>query len=106
VEAQKYRQYIEALEAAWGPLPAIARTAVREAGRAAVELERLGMDLESSRRGKRRRDAARIRRQQFMLREQLCRLERRIQELASGRPNGDDPLSGVKRAVEQAARRR
>jgi hypothetical protein len=106
VEAQKYRHYVEAVEAHWGPLPAVAQVVVREAGRAAVELERLGMDLEAARRGNRRGDASRVRRQQFMLREQLGRLERRIEELA-GRRTGQtaDPLADVKRAVEAARKR-
>ncbi len=106
MEAKRYRAYIEAVEAAWGPLPPVARIVLREAGRAAVELERLGMDLEAARRAHRRADASRVRRQQFMLREQLGRLERRIEELA-GRQNGhaSDPLAELKRAVEAARER-
>ena len=106
VDAKRYRAYCLAIQAAWGPLPAVALPTLREAGRAAVELERLGGDLEAARARARRRDAARIRRQQFMLREQLGRLERRIEELAT-RPNGHerDPLADVKRAVAAARKR-
>ncbi len=81
-DARRYRAYCVAIQAQWGPLPAVALTTLREAGRAAVELERLGLDLETARGRKRRQDAARIRRHQFMLREQLGRLERRLEELA------------------------
>ena len=106
VEAKRYRAYVEAVEAHWGPLPPVARVVLREAGRAAVELERLGHDLEQARVLKRRRDAGRVRRQQFMLREQLGRLERRIEELATRRNGYErDPLADVRRAVQEAKRR-
>ena len=84
-------------------MPAIALTTLREAGRAAVELERLGLDLEAARARNRRRDAARIRRQQFMLREQLARLERRLEELSAKRNGQSDPLADVRRAVAAKA---
>jgi hypothetical protein len=84
-------------------LPAIAMSALREAGRAAVELERLGFDLESARRRKRVREARTIRKQQFMLREQLARLERRLEELGATRTA--DPLRAVRLAVAEAANR-
>lgn len=97
--AQRYRGYCVAIQAQWGPLPAVALPTLREAGRAAVELERLGHDLELARGRNQRRDAARIRRQQFMLREQLGRLERRLEELSVSNKRGADPLADVRRAV-------
>jgi hypothetical protein len=81
-DARRYRAYVVALQAQYGPLPAIALGTLREAGRASVELERLAVDLEHARGRKRVREARQIRRQQFALREQLARLERRIEELA------------------------
>lgn len=81
-----YRAHLAALIARLGQLPADAAPTLREAGRAAVELERLGQDLETARARHRQRDAARARRAQFMLREQLVRLERRLEELAKDQP--------------------
>ena len=102
-DAKRYRAYCLAIQAAWGPLPAVAASTLREAGRAAVELERLGFDLESARRRKRVREARTIRKQQFMLREQLARLERRLEELGTSRKPAD-PLRAVHRAIEAANR--
>jgi hypothetical protein len=102
VEARKYREYCIEIQKAWGPLPMIAMTTLREAGRSFVELERLGFDLESARRRKRVREARTIRKQQFMLREQLARLERRLEELGATRKA--DPLRAVHRAIEAATR--
>jgi hypothetical protein len=102
VDAKHYRAYCLAIQAAWGPLPEIALPALREAGRVAVELERLSHDLEAARARTRRRDASRVRRQQFALREQLGRLERRIEELAMRQNGHRDPLADVKRAVQAA----
>src|SRR5688572_25671145 len=100
VDAKKYREYCLVIQAQWGPLPPIATSTLREAGRAAVELERLGLDLEAARRRKRVREARIIRKQQFMLREQLARLERRLEEF--GASQKADPLHAVRRAVEAA----
>jgi hypothetical protein len=61
----------------------VALPTLREAGSAAVELERLQADLERARARRRQREARSIRRQQFALREQLQRLERRLQELGA-----------------------
>lgn len=105
--ARRYRAYCEAAQAQWGPLPAIALGTLREAGRAFVELERLGDDLERVRRQNYRKEAARIRKQQFMLREQLARLERRLEELSLAASNGKrrhDPLAAVRAAVDAANR--
>ena len=44
-DALRYRACYLAIQAQWGPLPAVALPTLREAGRAAVELERLGFDL-------------------------------------------------------------
>ena len=101
-DARRYRAYCVAIQAQWGPLPPVALPTLREAGRAAVELERLGLDLETARGRKRRQDAARIRRQQFMFREQLGRLERRLEEFAPTRQA--DPLAAVREAVAEANR--
>jgi hypothetical protein len=84
-DAIRYRRYCLNVQAQWGPLPAVALPTLKEAGRAAVELDRLNQDLEAARGRNRRRDAARLRKQIFMLREQLARLERRLEELAPPR---------------------
>ena len=102
--ALSYREYCLNAQAQWGPLPPIALSTLREAGRAVVELERLGLDLEVARARKQRRDATRIRKQQFMLREQLQRLERRLEELAPPRTSSAQ-LHAVQRAVQEANRR-
>jgi hypothetical protein len=88
VVAKRYRTYCLAIQAQWGPLPEVALPILREAGLAVVELERLAADLEAARHRTKnsRRDASRVRRQQFMLREQLGRLEHRIEELAAAAP--------------------
>lgn len=98
-----YRRYLGALKARLGPLTADAEVTLREAGRTAVELERLGEDLERARSLRRVRDAARIRRSLFAHREQLVRLERRLEEVA-GRAK-KDPMAAVHRAVRLAASR-
>ena len=104
-EAWRYRAYCTAIQAAWGPLPPVALLALREAGRIAVELERLGNDLETARRRKRRKDASRIRRQQTSMRAQLLNYERRIEELAAARrATHVNPLADVHRAVAEANR--
>ena len=103
-DAKHYRTYCLAMQAQWGPLPAVALPTLREAGRVAVELERLGLDLETARGRHRRQDAARIRRHQFMFREQLGRLERRIEALAVTRAGQSDPLTAVRQAVAEANR--
>ena len=85
--AKRYREYCVAIQEQWGPLPKVALPVLKEAGRAFVELDRLNADLEAAR-GRRngKRDANRVRRQLFMLREQHARLEKRIQELTAERP--------------------
>lgn len=100
--ARRYRAYCLAIQARLGPLPAMALPTLREAGRAVVELDRLGEDLERARGRRRLREVARFRRHQFALREQLVRLERRLEEFSS-RGNGN-PLAEVRRAVEEANR--
>lgn len=84
-DARRYREYCLAIQKQYGPLPDVALPTLREAGRAAVELERLGADLEAARARRRLREANRVRRQQFALREQLQRLERRLEELSAKR---------------------
>src|SRR5438093_2827519 len=93
-DARRYREYCITVQQQYGPLPAIALPTLREAGRAAVELERLATDLETARTRRRVRDARRIARQQFATREQLQRLERRLEELSDSRrgPSLDDYL--------------
>ena len=102
--AKRYRVYCEAIQAQYGPLPAIALPALKEAGRAFVELDRLAADLERARQRRRVRDARAIRKQQFMLREQLARLEVRLEAWA-GKRRPADPLAGVAAAVAAANRR-
>lgn len=101
-EGRAYREYVEGILARLAPLPAVALPTLREAGRTAVELERLSADLEQARGRNRRRDAARARREQFKLREQLVRLERRLEELAPKRTV--NPLRAVDLAVAEANR--
>ncbi len=96
-DAKRYRAYCLAILAQHGPLPAVALPTLREAGRTAVELEALGGDLERARARNRRAEASRARRAQFALREQLQRLERRIEELAAQKPV--DPMAAVRDAV-------
>jgi hypothetical protein len=81
-----YGRYVRAILAQLGELPGSARPTLREAGRAAVELERLGFEQEQARTQRRRRDERRIRRQQVILRTQLLTLEKRLEELAKARP--------------------
>jgi hypothetical protein len=99
VEARRYREYCITVQEAWGPLPPIALSTLREAGRAAVELEKLGNELEAARARNRLRDARRIRRDQFALREQLQRLERRLEELGSSR-RPESPMAAIGRLRE------
>jgi hypothetical protein len=66
-----------------GPLPPDALPTLCEAGRAVVELEQLGRELEGARQCENQREANRIRRAQFALREQLGRLEERLEEKAT-----------------------
>ncbi len=69
VDARKYRAYCLAVLEHLGALPSVASGTLREAGRAFVELEHLGHDLQAARERRRRKDMARIRRAQFALRE-------------------------------------
>lgn len=97
-----YRTYVMATLARLGPLPAHAEPTLREAGRCVVELEHLAHELETAKAHRRRRDIGRCRKNVFMLREQLARLERRLEELAA--PKSGNPLAGVHRAIEAANR--
>ena len=104
IAALRDREYCLNAQAQWGPLPPIALGTLREAGRASVELEQLGLDLEAARARKQQKLASRIRKQQFMLREQLARLERRMEELAP--PKGPRAhLEAVRTAVAEANRK-
>ena len=103
-EGYAFRVYCLAAQAQWGPLPAVARVTLKEAGRASVELERLAVALEAATARKQRRECARLRKQTFMLREQLARLERRLEELAP--PKGPRAhLAAVHQAVAEANRK-
>src|SRR5262245_1353071 len=102
-DGRRYTAYCRTVLATYGVLPAIAQTTLREAGRAAVELERLGLALERARARKRRSEVARLRRASFALREQLARLERRLAELAATQRPAN-PIDDVHRAVEAANR--
>lgn len=68
-----------------GPLPADVLPLLREAGRLAVDLERLAAALETAITARRRRDQARIRRQQTISRTQLLTFEQRLEERLAGR---------------------
>ena len=83
--ARRYREYCLAIQEQWGPLPAVALPTLREAGLLFLELERIAADMEAARARRRRRDIARLGRRQFACREQLMRLERRLQELGGTR---------------------
>jgi hypothetical protein len=88
--ARKSRAYCVAIQQQWGPLPAVALPTLREAARAAIELERLAGDLEAARGRRQLKQAARIRKATFMLREQLGRLEARLEALGRAQPNRTD----------------
>lgn len=100
-DALHYKAYCIAVQAAWGPLPPVALPALREAGLVDLELQRLAPELEAARRRRRTREAARIRKQQFMLREQLARLESRLQTLATPKPRR--PMDAMRDAPEVLA---
>jgi hypothetical protein len=96
-----YRSYTLSMLARLGPLPAHAEPTLREAGRCVVELEALARELEIAKAGKRRRDITRCRKVTFMTREQLARLERRLEELAP--PKSARPMDALKNAPEAMA---
>lgn len=104
-DGHRYRAHVCAILARLGDLPADARPTLREAGRLAVELEHLAGELETARSRRRQGEMRRVRRQQFAMREQLTRLERRLEELAAGRHGTSNPLGDVQRAVAEAAKR-
>src|SRR5262245_54029548 len=99
-----YRVYVTAILARLGPLPAHADPTLREAGLCVVELGHLARELETAKARKRRRDIARARKAVFMLREQLQRLERRLEELGTQHRQAH-PLAAVHRMVAEANRR-
>jgi hypothetical protein len=101
-EGKLYTEYCRAQQAQNGPLPLVATPTLREAGRLSVDLVLLGRDLELARARKQRREVARILKRQFMAREQLARLERRLEELGAQRP--PDRLAAVRLAVVEANR--
>jgi hypothetical protein len=82
-EGALYRAYILALIERLGPLPASAQPTLREAALTELELGHLAAELETARARKRRAEMRRLRRQAFATREQLMRLERRLEELAA-----------------------
>ena len=100
VAGHRYRAYTTAILARLGPLSADGMVTLREAGRVVVELELLSEDLEAVR--KDRRAAERIRRRQFALREQLGRLEGRLESLTAQRRPAADPVAAVHAAVQRA----
>src|SRR5258708_3062846 len=85
-DGREYRAYCRSFIAQHGQLPAYATPTLREAGRCSVELGRLGLALDDALTRRRRRDAARIRRQLVTLRSQLVNRERRLEEVAKTRP--------------------
>ena len=98
-----FRVYVLAKQAAIGPLPPHAEPTLKEAGRCVVELEHVARELEEAKARKRRRDIARLRKHSFMLREQLGRLEARLDSFGTHRRA--NPLAAVRRAVEAANQR-
>jgi hypothetical protein len=95
---------MRAAQQQYGPLSGTAIPLLREYGRAVSELERIGEELELAHTRNRRRDIARLRKHAFMLREQVCRLERRLEELGA-QQRQTHPLAAVHRMVEEANRR-
>jgi hypothetical protein len=69
-----------------GELPPAATHWLQQGGALAVELARLVEDLEKARARRAAKLAARIRKQLFVGREALGRIEQRLRELASARP--------------------
>lgn len=94
-----YTAYISALQARFGALPADAMTLAREAGRLAVDLERLSAGLEAAIVARRRRDQSRLRRAATAARGQLLTIEQRLEDRCR-RPR-QNPLADVQRAVER-----
>ena len=92
-DAKRYKEACIAVQEQYGPVPRFLLPMLREYGRAVVELERLGFDLELARARKQRREAARIRKQQFMLREQGARLLNRFEQLAP--PRSSSPMDAL-----------
>ena len=104
-EGHAYRLHVTAIVRRLGDLPADARPTLREVGRLSVELAALGFELEQARARKRRREVSRLRRAMVPMRTQMLTLERRLEELASGRNGQGDPLAAVRTAVARANRR-
>jgi hypothetical protein len=103
-EGETYGDYCRAILDRIGVLPRCALPTLKAAGHLVVELDRLTDDLDAARRGRRRRDQNRIRRQMVVARTQLMAVERRLEEIAADGhgPGADDPLAAIKRAVESA----
>ena len=83
LEGRQYTAYCRAVLARFGPLPDVALPTLREAGRLVVELDAIGRELALARTRRRRRDAARLRRQMTPMRTQLLKLEERLEHLAA-----------------------
>lgn len=103
-EGEAYGDYCRDVLARLGALPRSAMPTLKAAGHLVVELDRLTSDLDVARRGRRRRDQNRLRRQMVTARTQLVTLERRLEELAGHEHGQRDPLADVHRAVEAANR--
>lgn len=104
-QARAYAAYVRRLRATLGPLPDSAALWLREAGRAAVELDRLSEGLEAARARRRVRLANGIRRQQNDLRQQLLDLEDRLANLAApkdaSRVTPEDAQARLRAEVER-----
>jgi hypothetical protein len=81
-DARRSRVFQEAIGAEWGPVPAVARSLLREAARLNGELVHAGAELDMARQRGRRRDIARLRRSMVPMRGQLTKLLEQIETLA------------------------
>jgi len=103
-DGRLYCHYVLSVLARLGSLPPFAEPTLKEAGRIVVQLEHLAQELEAAEARKRRRDISRCRKHQFMLREQLSRLETKLEAIAP--PKGPRAhLDAVRTAVAEANRR-
>lgn len=105
-EARAYASYLRALVTRFGELPPDVTPLVREAGRLAVDLERLALALEAAVAARRRRDQARIRRQRTIALSQLLTLEQRLEErLARSRPKVSRLADHLRQVADDGSRK-
>jgi hypothetical protein len=101
-DGRKFTAYLRALVARFGELPADVLPLAREAGRLAVDLDRLADALETALHARRTRDQRAVRRQQRNARAQLLALEQRLEGRLAKRPQGSSPMAAIAAAPELA----